>query len=360
MTNTAKLAAALAALDGAVGVSGNEEEAAAVFVREMDGLYDEHWADALGNQYFVRRGKNPEKRVLFSAHLDEIGFIIKSIDEGGFARIFPVGYHDDRMAMNQVLVFLTAEGKRVHGVTGVKPAHVMTAEDHERQSRISDIFVDFGTANAAETRALGVEVGDYGTFDRRGFFLNGGDYYCGKSIDDRAGLAVLAETARRLSGLEIEPDICFAASVQEEVGMRGGAVLAANFKPQLMFAVDGTLTGGTPGYSFEDCAQKMGGGVSIKFYDWDSTWTCGNNVPRKLTRRMIAVAQKHGIPFQREVIMGGGTDAWPVTTALDGILCGGIGIPMRYMHSGVGLVKLSDMSLVCDYIVKYLIEYVSL
>jgi endoglucanase len=360
MSDTVQLAATLAALDSAFGVSGNEEEITAALLREMDGLYDEHWTDPLGNQYFVRHGKNPGKRAHFAAHMDEIGFIVKTIDENGFARLFPVGYHDDRMAWNQDLVFLTAEGKRVYGVTGTKPAHVMMPEDLAKPAKISDVFVDFGTGSAPATHALGLEIGDYGTFSRTGFFLNGSDVYSGKSVDNRAGLAVLVEAARRLRGREIEPEVCFAGTVQEEVGMRGGRAIAARFKPEQFFAVDGTLTGGTPGFDFGECPQKLGGGVSFKFFDWDTAWTCGNNVPRRLTRRMIEVARKHHIPFQREVMLGGGTDAWTGSLAGEGVLAGGVCIPMRYMHSAVGLVKLSDMSLAADYIVHYLEDYQSI
>jgi endoglucanase len=355
--DTKKLAASLAALDSAFGVSGNEEEVAAVLRREMEGLYDEQWTDALGNQCFVRRGKNPEKRVLLAAHMDEIGFILKNIDREGFGRVLPVGYHDDRLAFNQELVFVTAEGTRVYGVTGVKPAHVMTADDRAKPAKISDLFIDFGTQSAEESRALGLEIGDYGAFARKGVFLNGSDVFCGKAVDDRAGLAVLVETARRLSSCEIEPTVCFAGTVQEEVGMRGGRAISERFKPELFFAVDGTLTGGTPGYDLNECPQTLGGGVSFKFFDWVSSWTCGNNVPRRLTRRLIELSLSHNIPFQREVIAGGGTDAWAASLSGEGVLAGGIGIPMRYMHSAVGLVRLSDMALAAEYLVHYLKEY---
>jgi endoglucanase len=361
-TNTAHsaLAKTLIALDNVAGVSGNEEAVAELLRREMEGLYDEHFSDPLGNQFFIRRGKNDSKRVMFSAHMDEIGFIINYIEDEGFARILPVGYHDDRMAINQDLAFITAEGRKVYGVTGAKPAHIMTAEDHEKVITIKDLFVDFGTESAAETRSLGIEIGDYGTFSRTGAFLNGTDYYSGKSVDDRAGLAVLVEALRRLKGMEIEPTICMTGTVLEEVGMRAGSPIVTRFKPELFFAVDGTLTGGTPGVEYRLCSQKMGGGVGIKYFDWDSILTSGNNVPRKLTNHMIAVAKKHKIPFQREVIPGGGTDAWLACQTAEGVLTGGISIPMRYIHSAVGTVKLSDLDFCADYIVRYLQEYVTL
>ena len=355
------LAKTLMTLDNAIGVSGDETEVAAILRREMEGLYDDYEQDLLGNQLFIRRGKNPDKRVMLAAHMDEIGFIINHIEDGGFARLCPVGYHDDRMCVNQDLVFITADGKKIHAVTGSKPAHIMTAADYEKVIKIPEVFADFGTSSAAETRALGIEIGDCGTFNRQGYFLNGTPCYTGKAVDDRAGLAVLVEAARRLKGLDIEPTVCFAGTVQEEVGMRSGGPIGSRFKPELMFAVDGTLTGGIPDVELRQCSALMGGGVGIKFFDWDPDLTqAGSNVPRKLTNHMIAIAKKHNIPYQREVFIGGGTDAWSVAMSGEGVLTGGICIPMRYVHTAVGIVRMDDLEHTVDFIIKYLQEYVSL
>lgn len=355
------LAKSLSALDNAVGVSGDEGEVAKVLKLEMEGLFDEYFEDPLGNQFFIQYGTDKDKTVMLAAHMDEIGFIINYIEDNGFARIYPVGYHDDRMAVNQDLVFITSTGEKVYGITGSKPAHIMTEEDHEKVIKIEDLFVDFGTNSAEETRALGIEEGDYGTFNRTGHFLNGTQYYTGKSVDDRAGLAVIVEAMRRLRAEKIEPTICFVGTVQEEVGIRAGGPIATRINPELMFAVDGTLTGGTPGVELRQCSETMGGGMGIKYYDWDPILgQTGSNVPRKLTNRMIEVAKKHKIPFQREIIMGGGTDAWSVSMAGTGVLAGGICIPMRYMHTAVGTVRMDDMENTVKFIVKYLEDYKTL
>ena len=113
-------------LDNEYGVSGDETAVAAVLRQEMDGLYDEYKADPMGNQYFIKYGKNRDKKIVFSAHMDEIGFIINYIEPNGLARFLPVGYHDDRTAVNQDMVVITDDGSRVYGVTGSKPAHIMT------------------------------------------------------------------------------------------------------------------------------------------------------------------------------------------------------------------------------------------
>jgi len=348
-------------LDNAFGVSGDEGDVAQVLKKEMEGLFDEHIEDPLGNQIFVRYGTNRDKKVLISAHMDEIGFIINYIEDNGLARFLPVGYHDDRTAVNQDMVVKTDSGKKVLGVTGSKPAHIMTAEDHEKVLKIEDLFLDFGTESREETIALGVQVGDYLGFAREGYILNDGKYYTGKSVDDRAGCAILVETLKRLKGLDIEPTICMVGSTQEEVGMRAGAPIATRMKPELMLALDVTLTGDTPGVEINKCSQKMGAGPGIKYYDWDPILgATGNNVPRRLTKRIIQIAEKHNIPYQREVMTGGGTDAWSCSMAGTGILAGGICIPQRYMHTAVGTVNMDDMEMTTQLLVNFLKEYVTL
>lgn len=345
-------------LDNAFGVSGDEENVAEVLKQEMEGLYDDHIEDSLGNQLFIKYGRDREKRVLISAHMDEIGYIVNYIEDNGLVRFLPVGYHDDRTAVNQDMVIKTDSGKMVYGITGSKPFHTMAADEHEKVIRIEDLYMDLGTESREETWALGVQIGDYMGFHREGYILNNGKYYTGKSVDDRAGCAVIVEVMRRLADKDIEPTICMAGTVMEEVGMRGGAPVTNRFKPELMLALDGTLTGGTPGVEERQCSEVMGGGPGIKYYDWDPILGgTGNNVPRKLTRKLIATAEKHNIPFQREVMTGGGTDAWSASMAGEGVLAGGICIPQRYIHTAVGTVNADDMEYTVQLLLKFLEDY---
>ncbi|MDD4367064.1 MAG: M20/M25/M40 family metallo-hydrolase [Eubacteriales bacterium] len=330
-------------LDNAFGVSGEETEVAGVLFKEMEGLYDEHFEDAMGNQYFVRYGKDKERKILFSAHMDEIGFIINYIEDNGLIRFLPVGYHDDRNAVNQDMIVMTDSGKKVMGVTGAKPAHIMTAEDHEKVQKIEDLFLDVGTTSREETLALGINMGDYIGFAREGYVLNGGKYYTGKAVDDRSACAVMVEVLKRLKGEDIGPTVVMVGSVQEEVGLRAGVPIMNNIDPEVMIALDVTLTGDTPGVPIEKCSQKMGEGPGVKYYDWDPDRAMGNNVSRKVTRAIIKTAEKHGIPFQREVFIGGGTDAWQAPMVGKGYLAGGICIPQRYMHTAVGTIHMDDL-----------------
>lgn len=348
-------------LDDEYGVSGEEDRVADILCQEMEGLYDKHFSDPLGNQFFIRQGKNPDKRVMIFAHMDEIGYIVNHISEDGLARIVPVGYHDDRTAFNQVMVLTTRTGQKVEAVTGSKPFHIMTEEEMGKAIKIEELFLDFGTSSAEETRALGVEIGDYLAYEKSGRILNGTTRYTGKSLDNRAGCAVMVETMRRLQNIDIEPEVCMVGSTMEEVGMRAGGPATNRYNPELVLALDVTITGDIPGIEMSQCSQKLGGGPSIKFYDWDGALgATGNNVPRRLTNKMIEVAENKGIPFQREVITGGGTDAWSASMAGCGVLAGGICIPQRYMHSGVGLLDLVDLEETVNLLVAFLMEYESL
>lgn len=345
-------------LDNAFGVSGDEADVAEVMKAEMEGLYDEYMEDALGSQYFIKCGRDKDRKILFAAHMDEIGFIINYIEDNGLLRFLPVGYHDDRMAVNQDMVIKTDSGKKIIGVTGSKPAHIMSDEDHEKVQKIEDLFVDIGTTSREETLALGVNMGDYMTFARQGYLMSGGKFYTGKSVDDRAGCAVLVEAMKRIQDEDLEVSVVMAASVQEEVGIRSGGPMMANIDPEMMIAIDVTLTGDVPGVTINQCSEKMGDGPGVKYYDWDPVLgATGNNVPRKLTCAIIEVAEKNDIPFQREVFTGGGTDAWSAAMGGKGYLAGGICIPQRYMHTAVGTVHMGDLEnttrLVTEFIKGY-------
>ena len=166
------------------------------------------------------------------------------------------------------------------------------------------------------------------------------------------------EALRRLQDEELDVTVCMVGSVQEEVGMRSGAPLANRLNPELFLAVDVTLTGDTPGVEINKCSERMGAGPGIKFYDWDPILgATGNNVPRKVTSALIQTAKKHNIPFQREVMTGGGTDAWSAAMSGCGVLAGGICIPQRYMHTAVGTVNMDDMEYTVQLLVNFLKEY---
>ncbi len=330
----------LARLDAAIGVSGHEEEVASAIAQELDGTFDTRDADPLGNQYFTRTGKPGAPTVMLCAHMDELGFIVRHVEDEGFLRIGPIGGHDARMVVDQDL---TVHGERgpVHGITGAKPAHLVEAEERKQAIPLDELFVDVGTASRDATEALGVRVGQIATFRRTGATLNGGRVFTGKAVDDRAGCAVMVEVMRRLADHAVDATVCATASVQEEVGLRGAEVAGARIQPDVALALDVTVCGDTPGVDFRRSPIKLGAGPAIKYYD-AADWS-GAPVPRRLTRRLEEAADGAGIAYQREVLFGGGTDAWAIGTSGRGVLAGCVSVPSRYIHSAVGCVHLDDL-----------------
>ncbi|MGF9798590.1 M42 family metallopeptidase [Brevibacillus agri] len=355
MNGQSSLYQLLAELDGIPGVSGYEERVAAYIKAQLNGITDEHYADPLGNQIFIKRGRNPDLKLMLSAHMDEIGFIVHYIDEQGFVFFVPAGGHDDRMLMNQVLTIHTDKGP-VHGVTGSKPAHIVTPEEAKKSIPMANIHLDLGTSSRAETESLGVRIGDFITFERKGQLLNNTRVFTGKAVDDRSGCAVMIEVMKRLRDKQPEATVYAVASVQEEVGIRGSGPAAFGIQPDVALAIDVTLAGGSPGIEPKEMPIQFGQGPAIKFYDWSLDTYHGNAVPRRLTRKLVEVAEKANIPYQREVLLHGATDGWGISVSGTGVITGCISIPSRYIHSAIGCVHLDDMEGAVQLIVSFIEE----
>jgi putative aminopeptidase FrvX len=339
-------------LDAARGISGYEEEVAELMHAELAPLSDEQTHDPLGNHYFTRRGAEGAPVLMLCAHMDELGFLVQHIEDEGFVRLAGVGGHDDRMLTDQVLEVQGAHGL-VTGVVGTKPAHVVTAEERARSIPLHEMFLDLGTSSREESEALGVRVGDSVTFARTGMALNGTRVFTGKAVDDRAGCAVMIETMRRLAEREIAATVVAVASVQEEVGLRGAGPAAFRVQPDVAIALDVTLAGDTPATEFRQLPIRLGGGPAIKYFDWAPPSMIGSAVPRRLTRRLEEAAERAQVPFQREVLLGGATDAGSIALAGAGTLAGCVSIPSRHIHSAVGVVHLGDMEQCVDLLLAF-------
>ena len=355
MRSIDSLKALLVEFDNIHGVSGDEELISEAISAKMHGVCNDEFVDALGNRFFVKNGSKGNSRIMICSHMDEIGYIVNYIEDSGHLRLAPVGFHDDRMAINQDMLIMTENGP-VKGITGAKPAHILTHEEQEKTIPISEVFIDVGMTSRMETESLSIKIGDYVSFDRIGRFLNNGKVYSGKSVDNRSACAVMVEVMHRMQAIEHEADIIAVATVQEEMGMRGGGPAAHRINPDVVVALDVTIAGGTPGIELRQCPVEMGKGPAIKLYDWDPVYgMVGNNVPKKLVKRFITAAENAGVPYQRDVLMGGGTDGWSASLAGNGYLSGVISIPSQYIHTAVGTVNIDDM----ENMVRLIIQFVS-
>lgn len=320
----------LARLCPLTGPSGFEGTVAKAAKELLEPLTDEVSVDCLGNVIGLHRcGKPGAKRLLLDAHLDEIGLIVTGIEEG-FLRFAPIGGVDPRMLPARELTILT-KPEPLFGVVACLPPHVQTAADHDKSVAIEDLRVDVGMTQAQAEKAI--PIGTPMVY-RESCFRLAGDQVCGKALDDRSCFAILLRTAELLKHEDLDVDLYVMGSVQEEVTGTGATAGTNAVCPDWCVAVDVTFAR-TPGVSEDDALCRLHGGPAIGV---------GPNMTWALTDRMVAQAKAHNIPYQLEVMEGPtGTNGWHMQTCLEGIPTSVVSLPLKYMHSPIEVVSLTDM-----------------
>ena len=300
--------------------SGYEDAIRAVIRAEVEPLADEIRVDALGN-LIVRKGTlGPGgKRILIAAHMDEIGLIVSHVDERGFVRFAPIGGVFGRYLLSGRVRFLNGTA----GLIG-----------YDRLEKVTEIpsadkmFLDVG---ATSRKDCPVKVGDVAAFDRP--FQDLGSRVVAKSLDNRAGVLVAIETLRALKSTPNE--VYFVFTVQEEVGTIGAAAAAFGLDPEISIAVDVTPSGDTPDAHKLEVA--LGKGPAVKIRD------VGMLADPSVVRWMTRTAEKARIPYQREVLTIGSTDARAMQVARAGNLSGALSVPVRYVHSPSEMIDIDDL-----------------
>lgn len=299
---------------------------------------DEVKIDALGNVIGVKYcGKENAKKLLLEAHIDEIGLMVKTIDENGFITFTNVGGVDARILPSMEVII---HAKRdLKGVIGAKPPHIMSDGEEEKAVKIENMAIDTGLP-ADMVKEL-VSVGDSITFCTQPKDLSG-TQLTGKSLDDRASTACLIEVMKNLAKKELYVDVYTVLAVQEEVGGFGSMVSAFSISPDLAVAID-VCHGITPDNSY--CAYEAGGGAVI---------TCGPNIHHYIYKTLKDLGEKKSIKFQIDVDGGNtGTDAWQIQVVREGIPTGLLSIPLKYMHTLVETIDVSDAEAVCQLLAEF-------
>ena len=325
------------------GIAGREDAVRALVMEELQGLVDDITIDALGNVVGVKRGQGGP-RVMVAAHMDEIGFMVKHIDDNGFIRAHPIGGFDPRVLPAQRVIVHGFGGETFRGVLAVaaKPIHLLDPGDI-KPPKLDELFVDIGLSGA-EARAR-IDIGDMITMDRT--VERVGKTIIGKAFDDRMCVFQMIEALRRL-GAQPRADIVVVATTQEEVGLRGAQTSAYHLEPDIALALDITLAMDIPGSAEQDTVTRLGGGVAIKLMD---SSTISNH---KLVRHLRAIAQDSNIPHQLEILPRGGTDAGAMQRARGGAPAVTISIPTRYVHTVNEMCAVEDVLSSIDLLARYL------
>ncbi len=314
-------------LCGSGAPSGFEGPAAAVARELLEPLMDQVWTDRLGNVIGARRcGRPGAKKLLLDAHLDEVGMVVTG-HKDGFLRFAANGV-DVRMLPGRELTILT--DPPVLGVVACLPPHVLMAEDREKAPELKDLLIDVGLGQEEAQRRI--PVGTPVVY-RSGFALLGERQVCAKALDDRACFAALLRAAELLRDEALDVDLYILGSVCEEVGGVGARVGAQALAPDFCVAVD--VTHGRTLDSSKDESFAMGGGPAVGL---------GPNCARWMVRRLLEKAEALDMAVQKEVMEGStGTNGWEMQIANEGIATAVLSIPLKYMHTPVEVVELSDV-----------------
>jgi len=330
----------LCELTEARGVPGYEDRVREIVRRELAEVTDHIETDAMGNVVATVEGES-DYSVAVAAHMDEIGFMVRHITDEGFVQVDPLGGFDPRVLRAQRV---TVHGEEdLTGVIGSVPPHTLTDEQREKNDEVSDLFIDLG--RGSDTVSDLVSVGDLVTLDQTTTTL--GECVTGKALDDRVCVFAMIEAARRIE----DPDVTihFAATVQEEVGLRGAHALGVDIDPDLAIALDVTVANDVPQIGKEaDAVTELGAGTAIKLKD-SSVITSP-----KVHSRLTDVAESESIEYQHEVLPAGGTDTAGFQRANGAKPVGAISIPTRYLHTVTETANGDDIAATIDLLTAFL------
>lgn len=328
--------ALLERLSEAFGPSGHEDEVRDILVDVVKPLVDEIKTDRMGNLIATRRGRR-EDVLLLDAHMDEVGFLVSYVEESGFLRLSPLGGWDDRILPAHAITVEGRDGIRSRGVIGTTPTHVLTEDDRKRPIRIEDLYVDIGAGSAAAVRAKGIDVGSPCVLSYR-FERIDDDLVMGKAFDDRAGCTVAVSVLDALAGEDLDLTVACAFTTSEELGLRGARVAVNQVSPQVAIALEGTTAVDVPGVVGARRLASMGAGPALTIADRTTVTS------REVLGLLEDEAAKGGIPYQRKLPGGGGTDAGAIQTTGAGVLCGVVSVPCRYIHTPLSFLRPSDLA----------------
>lgn len=312
------------------GVSGCEDPVRDAILGQIEDHCESWQVDALGNLLVHKKGAAPAaQRLLLTAHMDEVGFIVTHIEEDGLLRFAAVGGIDSRVVVGKAV---EVGPRRLYGVIGSKAVHLQEEKEKDEALKLDKLFIDIG-ATCAETAGEHVRVGDRAVFYAP--FLELGDQrVLGRAFDDRAGCALLVELIRS----ELPCDCHFAFTVQEETGCTGAVAAGYSVDPDIAIVVEATTASDIAGVPPEKAVCRLGGGPVISFMDKGAVYDRG------LVRLVLDTAGKHGIPVQVKEGVYGGNESRSIQTARDGVRTVAVSLPCRYLHSPSNVLQAGDIT----------------
>ena len=307
------------------GASGDESRVREYILSRISA--DEIIVDNLGNLIVFKKGKKRAKnKIMFSAHMDEVGFMITHISEDGFLSFGEVGGINPSVVLGRGVRLESGAS----GVIGTKAVHRQSSEERKSFPAISELYIDIGAKNRDEAERF-APLGSYAYFDDD-FFTFGDGFVKGKAIDDRAGCLIMMNM---ING-EPEYDAWYAFTVQEEVGTRGAAAAAFSVAPDIAFVLESTTACDIAGVSGAKKVCELGKGAVVSYMDNGAIYD------RELYSLALKTALDNEIPVQTKTLIAGGNDSRSIHVSRGGVRTCAISVPCRYLHSPSCVIKECD------------------
>lgn len=321
------------------GVVGNEQIVSKTISEMISPYCDEVKISTIGNVVAVKKGNKPGKALWLDAHMDEVGFCVKNILPDGFLRVEKLGNVADILCVGRKV---WVGNKKIPGVFGIKPAHVMTTEDQKKVPSIETAFVDVGASSEEEAKKMGIRIGDSVTIQNDFMEMYNPDLIATKAIDDRINCSILVELFRNLKPEDFGGTVYAAFSVKEERGRNGANAAIFNYDVDYALALDTIPTCDAPGLNARDSVPIfLGKGPAMSIYE--SLPYDGFHFIHPAVRKIIEdAAEELEIPLQEVVFPGYATNATRLSNTKNGIPTGTLAVPRRYSHSPVEIVNLND------------------
>lgn len=324
------------------GISGDEKSVREYIISQIKDYVQSYTVDNLGNLIVFKKGKSSsDKKVLISAHMDEVGLIATYINYDGTIKFDTVGgINPDVIIGRQVSV------NGLFGVVGTQAIHNIPQSQRGKEPNVQEMYVDIGTNSKEETLKY-VSLGDSINFFSK-YENFGNDYIKSKALDDRVGCAILIDLIK--SNLEF--DTYFTFVVQEEVGLRGSKIASYTINPDYAIVLEGTTAGDIGGSVGEKKVCTIGDGAVVSFMDRRTIYD------KELYRLCFDISKENNIPCQTKTMVAGGNDSGSIHISRGGVRTIAISVPCRYIHSGASVMALSDAH-ACESLAKILISRIN-
>lgn len=308
------------------GVAGNEKAVRDFIKKDLEDFGKKTTIDRMGN-LVVSNGVKSEKHIAVTAHMDEVGLMVKGIDQSGLIRFTNVGGLDPRILVSKVVGI---GDDNISGVIGAKPIHMQKSSERKKAFTIDQLYIDIGTSSKKETEKS-VSLGDYINFISP-YEVFGNHKVKAKALDNRVGCFMVMELIK----MDLPIQITGIFTVQEELGLRGSQVAANNLDADLVLVLEGTTCADLTEVEKHLQTTELGKGPAISLMDRTSIYK------RKLVNKLTAVADQHQIPWQYRRNSFGGNDAGRFQHSKEGTPCLSVATPCRYIHSPVSVMDERD------------------